>query len=121
MKTNKDLKNAGIPHCDWRDFIKYTGEGELPAKDQEALDQYFQNFCPPGVCIKCGHKQGTDGSITSYLLNDARFKWGLQNGEGYCSTGGCNWPARGVHRNVGPIQSLNLILQYHPDVVTWDE
>ena len=119
MKTNQDLKLAKLPHCDWREFLKYSGQEPMPQKDIDAMDHYFSHFVPPGKCIKCGCQQG--GTDLQGALGIARFKWGIRNGEGNCSTGGCGWPARAIHRNVGPIQILEMILQYHPDVVTFQE
>ena len=121
MKTNQDLKLAHLPHCDWRSFMTYTGpDGTAPSPQEvEALDHYFQHFVPPGVCIKCGHQQGA-ASIIDVVRGESRFVWGIKNGEGQCSTGGCGWPARAIHRDVGPIKCLEMILQYHPDIVTWD-
>lgn len=122
MKTNKDLKLSNLPHCDWTKFLRWTGEGEMSSQDREALDAYFIHFVDPGSCIKCGHQQGVDrGNVVEVLMGKGRFRFGIQNGEGTCTTGGCGWPARAIHRNVGPIQSLELILQYHPDVVTFDD
>lgn len=120
MRLFADLKNAHLPHCNWRDFLHYKGTEPLPRQDEEALDHYFSHFLPPGPCVKCGHKQGSDNEFEAFL-GVGRFRWGIQNGEGQCSTGGCGWPARAIHRDVGPIKELQLILQYHPDVMTWDE
>lgn len=112
MRTNQQLKELNLPRCDWNSFLKYTGEAEIPEKDIKALDDYFIHFVQPGPCIKCGMQQ--EGIV-------GRFTFGIQNGEGTCCTGGCGWPARAIHRNVGPISSLEWILQYHPDVVSWDK
>lgn len=122
MKTNQQLKDAHLPFCDWRTFLRFTGpEGTAPQqKDIDALDHHFRHFVPPGPCIKCGQPQGAENILDS-VLGKARFKWGIRHGEGQCSTPGCGWPARALHYDIGPIQKLELILQYHPDVVTWDE
>lgn len=128
MRTNQQLKDLHLPHCDWRDFLKFTGEGDIPRKDVEQMDHYFQHFVylldplkpnNENLCIKCGHPQG--GTQFEGAMGIARFRFGIVNGEGQCQTGGCNWPARAIHRNVGPLKSLELILQFHPDVVTWDK
>lgn len=123
MRTNRDLKLANLPHCDWRTFLRFTGpDGTIPQKDVEALDHYFQHFLPPGPCIKCGHQQGVDKSdFLALIRGEGRFRFGIQHGEGQCITGGCGWPARAIHYNIGPIQKLEMILQYHPAIVTWEE
>jgi hypothetical protein len=116
MKTNQQLKDLNLPRCDWRTFLKFTPSEDmkfLPQKDADALDEYFKHFLPLNErCVKCGHfHEGILG----------RFRWSLKHGEGQCSTGGCGWPARGIHYDVGPIKKLEMILQYHPDIVTWEE
>jgi len=123
MKTNQQLKEAHLPTCNWHEFLKFTPDANmpfLPQKDADALDEYFRHFVPPGNCIKCGAQQGREG-IADRLMGRAKFRFGEKHGEGKCITGGCDWPARAIHYNVGPIQKLELILQYHPDVVTWDD
>lgn len=124
MKSFQDLKNEHFPYCDWRDFLKYTNpDGSKPSRqDEEALDHYFQHFVysPEGLCIKCQQPQG-NASMSDIILNRGRFRWGLRPGEGQCSTGGCGYPARAIHRDIGPIKELLLILQFHPDVITWDK
>ena len=121
MKSNQQLKEDHLPHCDWRTFLKFTGpDGTEPTKAEiDALDHHFQHFVPPGPCIKCGHQQGVDNVLDAYL-GKGRFKYGIRHGEGQCSTGGCGWPARALHYDIGPIKKLELILQFHPDVVTFD-
>jgi hypothetical protein len=122
MKTNRDLKLAHLPHCDWRSFMSYTGpDGTAPLPQEvEALDHYFAHFVPPGPCIKCGHDLGAPNTLGN-LIGRGSFVWGITNGEGQCAVGGCSWPARAIHRDVGPIKCLEFVLQYHPDIVTWDE
>lgn len=111
-------------HCDWREFLKFTPTPEHPFVPQveiDALDHYFQHFLPFNEkCYKCGHQLGSNGPL-DILRGIPRFRFGLQHGEGKCITGGCDWPARAIHYNIGPVQKLEMILQYHPDVVTWDE
>jgi hypothetical protein len=116
MKTNQELKDADLPRCDWRLLFKV--EGVLSPEDILTFDEYFKHFVPPGPCIKCGCTQGSASPI-DFLLGGAKFQWGLIHGEGFCSTEECGWPARAIHYNVGPIKSMHLILQYHPDDVSW--
>lgn len=111
MRTNRDLKLGNLPRCDWRTFLKYTGTDPIPYEMVEQLDHYFKHFVPEGPCIKCGTSVG----------ESAPFEFGIQFGEGRCPMGGCYWPARAIHLNVGPFKELQMVLQYHPDVVTWDE
>jgi hypothetical protein len=120
MRTNQQVKDLNLPHCNWRDFIRFTGEGTVPEKDAEALDAYFIHFVydPDTKCIKCGGVQGTEPGIMG-ALKPGLFRYGIQHGEGQCVK--CGWPARALHYNVGPLKTLELILQYHPDVVTWDK
>lgn len=124
MRTNQQLKDLNIPFCDWRLFLKFKATSEmpfLPQKDVDALDEYFRHFLPPneGKCWKCGHQQGVDG-VHDVLLHKGRFRFGAQHGVGQCTTGGCGWPARAIHYNVGPIVRLDMILQFHPNIVSWD-
>lgn len=101
-----ELKAARMPRLYWRTILapewdETTEEGRAWVA---ALDAYFVHFVRFGKCVACGeHLTGLFGS----------FRWGLANGEGEC--GACGYPARGIHRNVGPIKSLHLALQYHPD------
>lgn len=124
MKTNQDLKNAHLPRCDWREFLKFTPSPEqpfLPQKDVDALDEYFKHFLPPNKdCIKCGAQQGVESPLDIFL-GKGLFRFGIQHGEGRCMMGGCNWPARAIHYDIGPIKKLEMILQYHPDVVKWED
>jgi hypothetical protein len=122
MKTNQQLKELHLPFFNWRDLFHFTPSSDmpfLPQKDADALDSYFQHFVPPGPCIKCGAQQGT-GGLLDRVFARSRFRYGLKHGEGQCTTGGCGWPARALHYNIGPVKELEMILQYHPDVVTWD-
>ena len=98
-----------VPHFDWRTAFK--AKDGLPEADTLALDEYFAPFAaiPEGTgcpCIKCGAPLG------GFL---GMFEWGIVHGEGRCSR--CKWPARAYHFNAGPIERLELILQYHPSVV----
>lgn len=123
MKTNQQVKDEHLPHCDWRSFLTFTPTPDqpyLPEKDGDALDEYFRHFVPPGDCIKCGAQQRMD-DVVDMLMRRGRFRFGMKHGEGKCINSGCGWPARAIHYNVGPIKRLELILQYHPDVVSWDE
>lgn len=123
MKTNQQLKDAHLPHCDWREFLKFTSTSDipfLPQKDADVLDEYFRHFVPSGPCIKCGHQQGV-ANVMDVLIGKGRFRYGIQHGVGTCSTGGCGWPARALHYDIGPIKKLEMILQFHPDVVSWDK
>ena len=78
-----------------------------------SLDEYLSDFAQPNEdmkCLKCGTVQT---GLAASLLGTG-FQWGIQNGEGACSS--CGWPGRGIHKipNVG---TLTMLLQYHPDVV----
>lgn len=106
------LQEARLPRLDWRTILTVT-DGELSEADVKALDEYFRHFVScKNECVKCGAQQGAKDMVGAFL-GQARFTWGLANGEGFC--GACKYPARAYHRDVGPIKFLNLILQYHPD------
>ena len=104
-----------LPRLDWRDLFRLNE----PPDDSTctAFDAYFRGFLPPGPCVCCGEQQGIgpdEGrAIIDSIIGRAKFRWGLANGEGYCS--GCGYPARAYHREVGPIRFFSCILQYHPD------
>lgn len=103
MKDLAQLKESNIERLDWTDIL--NASDDLPAEDRDAMAEYFKHFAKPkGVCIKCGARLG--GLLGS-------FRWGIQHGEGECSQ--CGYPARGYHRDVGPIEFLPMVLQYHPN------
>lgn len=110
-----ELRGQQLPRVNFRDVIRATDgtplEDALPTEDIAALDAYFQRFVDVATCICCGRKQG--GTLVDQLLGEACFTWGLTHGEGYCRN--CGYPARAYHRDVGPIQFIQAILQYHPD------
>jgi hypothetical protein len=63
--------------------------------------------CPEFRCVGCGRPLT---GIFGY------FRWGLANGEGYCSE--CGWPARGAHDVTvegGGEETATIVLQYMPD------
>lgn len=115
MKTEalERLKTQALPHCTWTDILAVKEGGEIAEADQAALADYFARFLPPrDECVGCGGTLvGKD--IIEVAIGSATFEWGLVNGEGHCRR--CRWPARAYHRDVGPIQFLNFVLQYHPD------
>lgn len=101
------------PRLNWRDL--FEGADSLDAADVAELDEYFVAFLPPSeTCWKCGLRQG---GLLGALMGG--FRWSIVHGEGNCS--GCGWPARAYHRNIGPVEFLNMILQYHPNCVTTGE
>lgn len=103
--TQKDIEKMRarkLPHAE-----PLPGDGP-PVPE---LAEYLIAFLPPRVdCVFCGARLlGIFGS----------FRWGLQNGEGYCSK--CCWPARAIHR-IQPMDGsaaivVESLLQYHPDVI----
>lgn len=102
----KELEST--PRLNWRDLLNI--KGELTPEDIQALDKYFSHFVhpdPTGKCLNCGLVQ--DGLMAALL---GGFRWGLAHGEGFCSR--CQYPARAYHFSVGPIERLNVLLQYHP-------
>lgn len=111
LKSLAELQAANLPRCDWRALLEVTGE--MTPDDEAAMDAHFRRFLQPGPCVKCGERQG--GDMVEAALGITRFRWGIANGEGACSTPYCGYPARAYHRHIGPIKFLNMILQYHPD------
>lgn len=111
-----DLKAKSLPRFNWRDTFTVKDEGgaesPLSAEDIKAMDDYFCQFLPPSKpCVNCG--ADLTGDVLQQFMGRATFTWGLAHGEGFCS--GCQYPARAYHRNVGPIEFMNMVLQYHPD------
>ena len=121
MKTTSRLET-----CKASDVgVHIEGEGSEVIVD--ALDTYFSDFIKPIkegvgnilsgnlVCWKCG------SSLNGFL---GTFRWGIQNGEGYCSK--CEWPCRGLHRPKDSDgdevfeQAIPAVLQYSPKYVTSD-
>lgn len=99
-----EIKARHLPRADWREIFEVTGES-ITDEEQKALSGYFSQFLAPAEkCVGCERTLG--GLLGS-------FQWGLANGEGFC--GRCNYPARAYHRDIGPIELFQLILQYHPD------
>lgn len=111
-RSLKALQEAQLPRLDWQEVLKVGDPSELTEADYTAMRDYFRQFVrSANGCIKCGAQQG--GNMLDAFIGKAHFTWGLANGEGFCSN--CKYPARAYHRKVGPIDFLNLILQYHPD------
>lgn len=110
------LKDAAIPRAQWSDVLTVTGEGKFTPEEETALANYFAHFAKPddGKCICCGAKQG--GGLMDGLMGNAKFRWGLAHGEGFCDV--CKYPGRAYHFDMGPIKRMECILQYHPDELT---
>ena len=114
MKAKEELPRlqaAKLPRLSWRDLFAVKEEGKLTAEDEAAMDAYFGHFVKTEGCVCCGGKQG--GDFMDALTGAALFRWGIATGEGACSR--CGYPARAMHGEIGPIKSLNAILQYHPE------
>jgi hypothetical protein len=115
MKAKQELqrlKDAKLPRLDWRELAKVREGEKLPDADEKAMAEYFAHFVKPGPCICCGAQQGSKDLMDAFI-GGGRFRWGIAHGEGNCTD--CGWPARAYHRNVGPIEFVQIILQFHPD------
>jgi hypothetical protein len=104
----EELKNKDLPHCDYSLILDVTRE--ITEAEKKELQEYFLHFVQPSTekqltCVGCGQP------LTGFL--QGTFQWGIANGEGFCYV--CGYPARAYHRNVGPVEFFNFILQYHPD------
>lgn len=115
--TLEELQAKKLPRATWSDLIRITSGEGFSDKEGEELNQYFNHFAKPSSnefghssCLMCSH------SLTGLL---GTFTWGIRNGEGNCSH--CGWPARAFHRDLGPIEFLCIILQYHPEEVAKKE
>ncbi len=99
---------------DWREFLT----GDLKPEDIKAFDEYFEQFTKPdGKCPGC-KKEFAEGIIAMLGggVDTVAVEWGMVNGEANCK--GCGYPYRGLHRNVGPLESLGpWFLAYHPDTL----
>jgi hypothetical protein len=116
-----EMKVLDIPRLDWRTMV--SGEiDKLSADDVAALDSYFREFiqvdfaaeerkCP--CCQSSFGKNGLVGWLMAGAPGHATLEWGIANGEAFCSE--CRYPFRVYHRDVGPIEFLNVALPYHPD------
>jgi hypothetical protein len=115
------MQAANLPHLDWRTMV--SGEiDKLSAEDLAALDGYFHGFiqldfnAEERKCPCCQSTFGKNG-LVSFLMagapGHATLEWGLVHGEAFCSR--CKYPYRVYHRDIGPIQFLNVGLPYHPD------
>jgi len=107
------MQAKNLPHLTFSDVFQAE---QISDEDRQALDDYLKAFVKgdvSGICVSCGEQQG--GSVVDGLIGKAKFKWGLVNGEGYCSN--CGYPARAIHRDIGPIEYAQIILQYHPDML----
>lgn len=122
VKASMELERlvaTDVPRFDWRTLLHSTDdrpiEDVLTAEGIVALDTYFATFAASdtGQCLCCGAPQ--TGDMIDIALGQAKFTWGLANGEGFCAD--CGYPARAYHRNVGPIKFLNQLLQYHPSTL----
>ena len=106
------LQDAKLPRMDWREIVTVKEGEKLSEADEKALSEYFAHFVKPGPCICCSSRQGSKDLMDAFL-GGGKFRWGLAHGEGNCTE--CGWPARAYHRNVGPIEFVQVILQFHPD------
>jgi len=111
---------SSIETCKASDVgIHIDGEDAQPIID--ALDSYFSGFLKP---IRDGVGNILSGSLLCWKCSKSlngflgTFRWGVANGEGYCSK--CNWPCRGLHRPTGTDgeevfdQAIPAVLQYKP-------
>lgn len=86
------------------------------SEDQRAtINAYLVRFAAVdgGKCLNCGTVQG---GFAAMIFGG--FTWGIAYGEGACSV--CGWPGRAIHRDIGIIKTMNIILQYHPDGIVAD-
>jgi hypothetical protein len=106
MEVNlMELQSKDLPKAQWRDMFKE--KTPLSESDSKTMEDYFADFLPFNEkCVQC------DSSLTGLF---GSFRWGIVNGEGSCCV--CGYPARAIHRNVGPIECTEVILQYHPSVL----
>ena len=116
-----DLKSEHLARAQGSDFLKLESDEPQAHSLLEKADEYFKDFVkgsPGGPCICCGKNQGAANLIDG-LIGNACFTWGLAHGEGYCSN--CGYPAR-AHHDVPEIGRItNLILQYHPDGLSFEK
>lgn len=121
----KKLQNKNLPHATIESLpleLKWSGKDGRTKEAKKAkekfikvMNNYLYDFLPSQKdvpCVNCSEPQaGIFGC----------FQWGLAHGEGYCSK--CGYPARGCHYPDRIVTSwegsgrLNLILQYHPNVL----
>lgn len=114
------LKARNLPKLRAAD-IAFGADGEPAdkvAENMATLDGYLSHFVELGerdpvwgsrLCICCG------ASLTGLLTGS--FQWGLAHGEGSCCR--CGYPARAIHRIDGIGTLSNLVLQYHPDELSF--
>lgn len=115
-------------HLDWRTI--FTVAADAPDKTITALDAYFEPFAQPvfdgedGMserpmrCLNCG--KALTGFFAS-MFGGGGWEWGIAHGEGRCAS--CGWPGRAMHYinhadGTEVVSIRNLVLQYHPDVVS---
>lgn len=103
---------ASLPRLNWRDM--FAAEDGITPEDEAAMDSYFAKFVKMdgGKCINCAR---TQGGFRAALIGGG-FTYDLTHGEGHCRT--CGYPGRANHYDIGPIKSLEVILQYHPSQLT---
>ena len=119
-----DTPNA--EHLDWRTIFKIAADA--PDKTIAALDAYFEPFAQPVFdesmseqpmrCLKCS--KPLTGLFAS-MFGGGGWEWGIAHGEGCCAS--CGWPGRAMHYinhadGTEVVSIRNLVLQYHPDVVS---
>lgn len=115
------LKAANLPKMQAKDIADIKEPGPEAEAAMKRLGDYLQAFVAPGdkgQCVCCGEQQG--GDMVAGLMGTAKFRWGLAHGEGFCSA--CGYPGRALHY-IGKGEDemrLNLILQYHPDGLSFD-
>jgi hypothetical protein len=106
------LQARDLPRLDWTALFHENADAPLTDTDRSAMTDYFSKFLPPHEKFHCvGCDSVLTGGLVGFLMG-ATFTWGIANGEGFCCE--CGYPARAYHRNVGPVEFLDMVLQYHP-------
>lgn len=113
----RELKAQRLPRVDWHEV--FTIDKSFSAKHGEVLNAYFMRFVKyPGagmVCPGC-ERQIPESPVLRAIaesIGKTRLEWGLKNGEAFCVV--CTYPFRVLHRDVGPVEFLQMPLAYHPD------
>lgn len=112
-----DLQARGLKHLTGANFFR-TDNPDHPdnVAALAAADEYMKHFTSGEStamgrqCICCGR------TLTGFL---GAFEWGLAYGEGNC--GGCGYPGRAIHRIDGVGTVSNVVLQYHPDELSFNK
>lgn len=119
-ETLAALQAKHLPTLKGSDFLEIKEDGPEARKAMAEADEYLKAFVkadPTELCVLCGSRLGAKDAVDAFLFGST-FEWGLAWGEGFCRA--CGYPGR-AHHDAPGFKVFNLILQYHPDGLSFEK